>query len=66
MTTPMTSVPVTDTSDGSEPMEQLEVELPPAQIEWLEEMATNQGVNVGYVLRTVVMAQMRTSKTAPE
>lgn len=41
----MTSVPVTDAFDESEAMDQLEVELPPAQMEWLEEMAEKQGVS---------------------
>ena len=61
----MTSVPVTDAFDESEAMDQLEVELPPAQIEWLEEMAEKQGVSVGHVLRAVVMGQMRESEASP-
>jgi len=61
----MTSVPVTDAFDESEAMDQLEVELPPAQMEWLEETAEKQGVSVGHVLRAVVMGQMRESQASP-
>lgn len=57
----MTFVPVTDAFDESEKMNSVEVEMTPAQIEWLEQMAEERGVSVGYLLRTIVTAKMRTA-----
>lgn len=58
----MTSVPVTDAFDDSETMEPLDIEMTPAQIEWLEQTAAERGVSVGHVLRTIVTAQMRAAE----
>jgi len=52
-------VPVTDAFDQTDPLESLEVELTPEQIEWLRETAAERGLSIDHMLRSIITAQMR-------
>jgi len=60
-------VPVTDAFDDSAPLQSLEVELTPRQIEWLEQQADERGLSVDHMLRALVTKQIRgaTAETSP-
>jgi hypothetical protein len=60
-------IPVTDAFDESTPLQSLEVELTPRQIEWLEQQANERGLSVDHMLRALITKQIRgaTAETSP-
>ncbi|PSQ97125.1 MAG: hypothetical protein BRD55_04270 [Bacteroidetes bacterium SW_9_63_38] len=52
-------VPATDAFDHTDEFDSLQVELTPEQIEWLEQTASDRGLSVGHLLRSIITAQMR-------
>lgn len=56
-------VPVTDAFDDSTPLQSLEVELTPRQIEWLEQQADERGLSVDHMLRALITKEIRGSDT---
>jgi hypothetical protein len=57
-------VPVTDAFDKTDPLESLEVQLTPKQIQWLEDTAADRGLSVDHMLRSIINAQIRGAEQA--
>jgi hypothetical protein len=58
-------VPVTDAFDKTDPLESLEVQLTPKQIQWLKDTAADRGLSVDHMLRSIINAQIRGAEEAP-